>query len=182
MRSVLVSTATSDSSIAVRLAVTRSWGGGSLGTRANQGSESTYQIKNLLAVVEAIARQTASSSTYVADYVARLSSRNSRTVDTHDLIADEDWKGARLDDLAACQLAPFADADQQRASYSGPPVMLRPAAVQNIGLALHELGTNAPMARYPVRTAGYNFLAGHTRPALDLLAGRRGTAVDVSHA
>jgi two-component sensor histidine kinase len=40
-------------------------------------------------------------------------------------------------------MAPFLDEEDQRISYSGPAVVLNPAAAQNIGLALHELGTNA---------------------------------------
>jgi two-component sensor histidine kinase len=79
----------------------------------------------------------------VADYVAQLSSRILGLSHTHDLIADENWKGARLDDLAARQLAPFLDADRSHILYDGPLVVLSPAAAQNIGLALHELGTNA---------------------------------------
>jgi len=105
--------------------------------------ELAHRSKNLLAVVEAIARQTASSSAHVVDYVRRFSSRIRGLSDTHDLIADEDWKGAKLDDLAARHMAPFVDEEQHRVSYSGPPVVLNPAAAQNIGLALHELGTNA---------------------------------------
>jgi two-component sensor histidine kinase len=105
--------------------------------------ELAHRSKNLLAVVEAIARQTASSSAHVVDYVRRLSARIRGLSDTHDLIADEDWKGARLDDLAARHMAPFLDEEDQRISYSGPAVVLNPAAAQNIGLALHELGTNA---------------------------------------
>jgi len=105
--------------------------------------ELAHRSKNLLAVVEAIARQTASSSASVFDYVGRLSARIRGLSQTHDLIADEDWKGARLDDLAARQMAPFIDEEQHRISYSGPPVVLNPVAAQNIGLAFHELGTNA---------------------------------------
>ena len=105
--------------------------------------ELAHRSKNLLAVVEAIARQTASGSASVVDYVGRLSARIRGLSHTHDLIADEDWKGARLDDLAARQLAPFIDQDPHRINYSGPPVVLNPVAAQNIGLAFHELGTNA---------------------------------------
>jgi two-component sensor histidine kinase len=105
--------------------------------------ELAHRSKNLLAVVQAIARQTASNSRHVADYVTQLSSRILGLSHTHDLIADENWKGARLDDLAARQLAPFLDVDDPRIRCDGPLVMLSPAAAQNIGLALHELGTNA---------------------------------------
>jgi two-component sensor histidine kinase len=62
---------------------------------------------------------------------------------THDLIADEDWKGVTLQDLAARQLTPFIGEDASRVKSEGPQLMLSPAAAQNIGLALHELATNA---------------------------------------
>ena len=86
--------------------------------------ELAHRSKNLLSVVEAIARQTASSSAHVVDYVRRLSARIRGLSDTHDLIADEDWKGARLDDLAARHMARFLDEEDQRISYSGPAVVL----------------------------------------------------------
>ena len=105
--------------------------------------ELAHRSKNLLAVVQAIARQTATNSLHVADYVTQLSSRILGLSHTHDLIADENWKGARLDDLAVRQLAPFLDADRLRILYDGPLVVITPAAAQNIGLALHKLGTNA---------------------------------------
>jgi hypothetical protein len=86
--------------------------------------ELAHRSKNLLAVVQAIARQTASNSRHVADYVTQLSSRILGLSHTHDLIADENWKGARLDDLAARQLAPFLDVDDPRIRCDGPLVML----------------------------------------------------------
>jgi len=57
------------------------------------------------------------------------------------LLAREDWRGVALDELVAAQVAPFAAAE--RFELSGPKVILTPKAVQNLGLALHELGTNA---------------------------------------
>ena len=43
----------------------------------------------------------------IDDYVARLAARVQGLAQTHDLIADDDWHGVTLDDLAARQLAPF---------------------------------------------------------------------------
>ena len=104
--------------------------------------ELAHRSKNLLAVVHAIARQTAPNSQTVDDYVVRLGARIQGLAKTHDLIIDEDWHGVTMHDLAASQLAPFVDA-QTRVRYAGPRMLLSPVAAQNIGIALHELAINA---------------------------------------
>jgi two-component sensor histidine kinase len=58
--------------------------------------ELAHRSKNLLTVVLAIAQQTATCSHSVDEYGARLSSRMRGLAFTHDLIADEDWKGRHL--------------------------------------------------------------------------------------
>ena len=55
----------------------------------------------------------------------------------------QDWQGASLTDLVRDQLAPFREPGSERISVSGPDVLLRPEAAEAIGLALHELATNA---------------------------------------
>ena len=59
------------------------------------------------------------------------------------MLIQEDWKGASLDKLIEVQLAPFVGTDTMRVETVGPPVTLAAAAVQTLGLALHELATNA---------------------------------------
>ena len=101
-----------------------------------------HRAKNLLAVVQSIARQTAPNSTSVDDYVTGLEARVHGLALTHDLIAEDDWRGVAMRDLAVRQVEPFV-ASPVLVRYDGPPVSLAPAAAQNIGLALHELATNA---------------------------------------
>jgi two-component sensor histidine kinase len=104
--------------------------------------ELAHRAKNLLAVVQAIARQTKSGSSSTSDYISRLSARIQGLAHTHDLISDTDWRGATLRDLVARQLGPFLD-KSERLEVAGPKILLTPTAAQNIGLALHELASNA---------------------------------------
>lgn len=108
--------------------------------------EVTHRSLNLLAVIEAIMRQTASNATTVADFEARFSSRLQSLAGSHDLLVQEDWSGASLRALVRSQLGHFADIADSQVEISGPPLHLQPDAAQHIGMALHELAANA--ARY----------------------------------
>ena len=59
------------------------------------------------------------------------------------LLVLRDWQGASLKDLVRHQLAPFTESGSERVTMSGPDILLRPEAAEAIGLALHELATNA---------------------------------------
>jgi PAS domain S-box-containing protein len=108
--------------------------------------EVTHRSLNLLAVIEAIMRQTANNATTVADFEARFSSRLQSLAGSHDLLVQEDWSGASLRALVRSQLGHFADITDSQVEISGPPLHLQPDAAQHIGMALHELAANA--ARY----------------------------------
>jgi two-component sensor histidine kinase len=102
--------------------------------------ELSHRSKNLLAIVLAIARQTARHTASFEDFEARFSSRIQALADAHDLLVEQQWSGALLHDLVNAQLSAF---DLDKISCSGGPIMLRTEAVQNVALALHELATNA---------------------------------------
>ena len=104
--------------------------------------ELVHRSKNLLTVVHSIARQTSSNSHSISDYVQRLAGRILGLAETHDLISQKEWHGVTLSDLAWRHLDPFLES-AARVNIDGPPVTLTPIAAQNIGLALHELATNA---------------------------------------
>lgn len=106
-------------------------------------AELSHRTKNLLAVVMAMASQTARGTDDVGEFQARFAERLRALQQCHDLLVRDNWQGASFEDLVAAQLEPFGEASIGRFRKSGPPVMLKPEAVQNIGLALHELATNA---------------------------------------
>jgi two-component sensor histidine kinase len=105
--------------------------------------ELTHRCKNLLAVIHAIARQTASRTRSVDDFLDRFSARLVAIGCSHDLLIADDWHGASLRMLVERQLGEHADRFGDAIAIKGEDVMLKPEAVQNLGLALHELAANA---------------------------------------
>jgi two-component sensor histidine kinase len=105
--------------------------------------ELTHRSKNLLAVIHAIARQTASRTRSVEDFLDRFSARLVAIGASHDLLIADDWHGASLRMLVEQQLGEHAERFGAQIDIEGEDVMLKPEAVQNLGLALHELATNA---------------------------------------
>jgi two-component sensor histidine kinase/CHASE3 domain sensor protein len=105
--------------------------------------EIAHRAKNILTVVLAMTRQTAAGATSAPDFVARFSARLESLASSYDLLIKDDWHGATLEDLVWSQLAHHVDHDRLQISVSGPRVRVPPDATQNLGMALHELATNA---------------------------------------
>jgi PAS domain S-box-containing protein len=103
--------------------------------------EMNHRAKNMLSVVDAIAHQTATRSP--EDFVKRFSERIQALSANQDLLLRTEWKGVDVKDLIHAQLAHFADLIGSRISADGPRLCLKAASAQAIGLALHELATNA---------------------------------------
>jgi PAS domain S-box-containing protein len=105
--------------------------------------ELSHRSKNLLAVVQAIAGQTARYSDDLEEFQTRFSQRLHAMARAQDLLVARNWEGAQLTELVRSQLAPFTEDVSTRIEMSGPELDLRPDAVHNLTLALHELATNA---------------------------------------
>ena len=104
-------------------------------------SEVNHRSQNLLALVLAIARQTV--ATTPDDFVDRFQERILALSVSQDLLVRNKWKGVHLDKLARSQLAHFNDLISARIKISGPPLLVSASAAQTLGMALHELATNA---------------------------------------
>lgn len=105
--------------------------------------ELTHRSKNLLAVVQSMARKTAALSDNTDDFIEAFSSRLRAIASAHDLLVSKSWSGARLGDLVSTTLAQSIDPSGPQVAISGPDLMLTPDTAQNLALALHELTTNA---------------------------------------
>jgi PAS domain S-box-containing protein len=103
--------------------------------------EINHRAKNMLSVVDAIAHQTATRTP--EDFVERFSERIQALSANQDLLIRNAWHGVEIEDLVRAQLAPFADLIGSRIIVRGPMLRLNAASSQAIGLALHELATNA---------------------------------------
>lgn len=103
--------------------------------------EINHRAKNMLSLVQVIARRTAARDP--DDFVDRFTRRIQALAANQDLLVQNDWQGIDIEDLVRVQLAHFADLVGSKITVRGSPVRLNAAAAQAIGLALHELSTNA---------------------------------------
>ncbi|KQZ01360.1 hypothetical protein ASD45_11240 [Pseudolabrys sp. Root1462] len=104
--------------------------------------ELTHRSKNLLAVIQAMARQTARHAGSIDAFLRQFGDRLQALAASHDLLVRESWYGASLNELVRSQLSVYLDGGQQ-VEINGPEVALKPEAAQNLGLAIHELSANA---------------------------------------
>jgi two-component sensor histidine kinase len=104
-------------------------------------SELDHRVKNVLAVVLAVASRTQETSGSMADFVAALDGRIKSMATTHELLSYSRWRGIPLADLVRNELAPYATADNTL--IDGPDVVLRAELGQTLAMVFHELATNA---------------------------------------
>jgi two-component system, chemotaxis family, CheB/CheR fusion protein len=105
--------------------------------------ELTHRVRNILAVIQAVARYTLRSDVPREQLVARFDGRLAALANAHTLLVQSEWKGADLAELARQQLGGQATENPDRVSIEGEPILLPPDVATPFGLVLHELATNA---------------------------------------
>jgi PAS domain S-box-containing protein len=106
--------------------------------------ELNHRVKNTLAAVQSIAAQTLRGRGPVADLGDMFMSRLMSLAQTHELLTRSRWEGATVREVLEMELSPYrGEAGRARANCRGPHVRLGPKSVQALGMAFHELATNA---------------------------------------
>jgi two-component sensor histidine kinase/CheY-like chemotaxis protein len=100
-----------------------------------------HRSKNLLAVVQAVARQTTAKNP--KEFVSSFEKRLGALAKAQDLLTKGEWRYVGLQDLVRAELEHFSALIGSRIKLDGPEVALTPAAAQSLGMAFHELATNA---------------------------------------
>ncbi len=121
-------------------------------TAARQAADNTklllrevnHRVKNTLALLQSVARQTLRQSADPAEFLSAFTARLRSIANAHTLLSDNEWSGIELHDLVETQVTPYAAKGQLE--LIGEDVPLPPDQALGLGMLLHEMATNA--ARY----------------------------------
>lgn len=105
--------------------------------------ELNHRVKNTLANVLSILALTRRRATSVDDFAAALDGRIRALSATHDLLTRSDWGTTPIASVVEAELLPYATAADHVLTIEGPHVELAPNDALSLGLAIHELATNA---------------------------------------
>ncbi|PNU01928.1 CHASE domain-containing protein [Novosphingobium guangzhouense] len=105
--------------------------------------ELNHRVKNTLANVLSIAALTRRRSKGIDDFTESLTARIRALSATHDLLSQSDWANAALGDIVRSELAPYMEGNESHVVMAGPMIKLAPNDAMSLGLAIHELATNA---------------------------------------
>ena len=105
--------------------------------------ELNHRVKNTLANVLSIIALTRRRADNLDEFAEGLDGRIRALSATHDLLTQSDWGTTPIRAVVDAELAPYPQADEQRIEVVGPDVQLAPNDALSLGLAIHELATNA---------------------------------------
>jgi len=106
-------------------------------------NELNHRVKNTLASVQSIARQTLSAGRPADQTIEIFTDRLVALSAAHDVLTRENWQGANLREIVERALRPFEAHGEGRLLAAGPDVRLDARAAVALAMALHELATNA---------------------------------------
>jgi PAS domain S-box-containing protein len=105
--------------------------------------ELKHRAKNMFAVISAISRQIGAKRLSQAEFESAFDSRLRSFAASYDLLAQENWQAPTILDLVRSQLAFIHDQSSSKMGIEGPNLRLSASRAEYLGLAIHELATNA---------------------------------------
>jgi two-component sensor histidine kinase len=105
--------------------------------------ELNHRVKNMLTVVNAMARQTLASNPSPEVFSEKFIRRIDALGRTHALLSREQWAAVQMADIARESLEHYMVEDKKRVILKGPPLALDPKTAVALGIVFHELATNA---------------------------------------
>jgi two-component sensor histidine kinase len=102
-----------------------------------------HRVKNTLATVQGLVGASGRSSGSFDEFYRSFSDRIMSLAKTHNLLTEDYWQTAPLRDIALNELKPFAESRVPRFMLIGPSLVLSADLAVPVGMALHELTTNA---------------------------------------
>ena len=105
--------------------------------------ELNHRVKNTLANVLSIVALTRRRSETLDEFADGLDGRIRAISATHDLLTQSEWGTTPIRAVVEAELAPHARGEGEEFAISGPEVELAPGDALTLGLAIHELATNA---------------------------------------
>jgi PAS domain S-box-containing protein len=106
-------------------------------------AELSHRVKNTLATVVSIAQQSLSKHQSLEEARHAFSARIRALGQTHGRLAEANWSGVSLETILLDEFAPYRRSDGGNVHLSGPLVRLNPKQALTLGMAIHELTTNA---------------------------------------
>lgn len=111
--------------------------------RTSLTRELNHRVKNTLANVLSIIALTKRRATNLDDYVEKLTGRVRALSATHDLLTKSEWGSTLVSEVVEAELAPYREKSDNHVRMEGPDISLAPNDALSLGLAIHELATNA---------------------------------------
>lgn len=115
--------------------------------RAVISQEYDHRVRNILTKVSAIARRTAHHTAQNSDamqqFLADFDPRIASMARAHQLLVHGGWERLGLAELVESELQPYAPDTGTQIVANGPNTLLSSRVAQALGMALHELATNA---------------------------------------
>ncbi|WP_247714611.1 CHASE domain-containing protein [Qipengyuania psychrotolerans] len=105
--------------------------------------ELNHRVKNTLANVLSIVSLTRRRADNLDDFAEGIDSRIRALSATHDLLTHSEWGSTPLSSVIQVELAPYTNDQDHEIVAEGPDVELAPNDALSLGLAVHELVTNA---------------------------------------